>query len=106
MAETVHLLGEGGGVWAMDLPLSEPIAERLARGHLRRVNPDGSPWTDPDDADPAEVPAPPTERPAPSAPKAAWVGWAVACGADPETADGMTKADLIEKYGGAADGQG
>ncbi|MET9954215.1 hypothetical protein ABZ135_22065 [Streptomyces sp. NPDC006339] len=97
MAETIYLLGEGGGVHAMDLPLPEPIADRLTKGLLRRVNEDGTPYVEQADD---SVPATPTEAPAKNAPKAEWVGWAVAQGADPEDAEGMTKADLVELYGG------
>ncbi|MFJ8109985.1 hypothetical protein [Streptomyces sp. NPDC096132] len=112
MAETIHLRGEGGGIHAMDLPLPEPIEERLRKGMLQRVNEDGTPYVEA----PAEetegptgvgqVPAPgqqvpglPLTEPAKTANKPEWVGWAVVKGADPEEADGMTKADLIEKYG-------
>ncbi|MFR9796144.1 hypothetical protein ACL02U_09610 [Streptomyces sp. MS06] len=107
MAETIYLLGEGGGIHAMDLPLPEPIQERLTKGMLRRVNKDGSPYTE-KPAGPAlgtppgpgeQPPGLPTAEPAKNAPKAEWVGWAVVQGADAEQADGMTKADLIETYG-------
>ncbi|MFE5628473.1 hypothetical protein [Streptomyces sp. NPDC056543] len=97
MAETIYVLGEGGGIHAMDLPLSEPIADRLAKGQLRRVNEDGTPYDEQADDG---VPTLPTEAPAKNAPKADWVGWAVANGADPEDAEGSTKGDLIELYGG------
>lgn len=97
MAETIHVRGEGGGIFAMDLPLPESIAQRLAKGYLTRVNEDGSLYLD--DAD-DDVPAPPSEAPARSAAKAEWVGWAVASGADPDDAEAMTKSDLIELYGG------
>ncbi|HEY9473645.1 MAG TPA: hypothetical protein VIS06_07315 [Mycobacteriales bacterium] len=96
MVETIHIMGEGGVVHPHDLPLPEGIAGRLARGHLRRVNPDGTPYTGPVDG---EVPAPPTVRPAVNAPKADWVGWAVHNGASVDDAEASTKADLIEKYG-------
>ena len=101
MADTIYVLGEGGGIWPMDLPLPEAIAQRLERGHLRRVNPDGSPYAEvpTGPADSVDVPAAPAERPADSAGKAKWVGWAVAQGASPEDADGMTKTDLIERFG-------
>lgn len=91
MAETIYLRGEGGGIHAMDLPLPEPIQERLTKGMLQRVNEDGSPYREPEPTEPTE--------PAKTASKAEWVGWAVANGATPEDADGMTKADLIELYG-------
>lgn len=97
-AEIIHVRGEGGSVFALALPLSEPISERLAKGHLQRVNEDGSAYTAPADAAESTVPAPPTEQPPMSAPKAAWIGWAVVCGATPDDAEAMTKGDLIEKY--------
>jgi hypothetical protein len=100
MAKTIHVRGEGGSIIPMDLPLPEPIADRLEKGLLRRVNADGSPYT----LVPApgqQVPAPPLTQPAKNAPKDQWVGWAVVQGADADEADGMTKADLIEKYGAA-----
>lgn len=98
MGETHHYLGESGGMWAYDLPLHETIQEKVAKGYLRRVNPDGSPWSAPA---PEDGSAPPAERrPSQSAPKVEWIGYAVrAHGADPGEADGMTKPDLIEKYG-------
>jgi hypothetical protein len=46
MAETVHLRGEGGGVFAFDLPLSEDIGKRFEAGALVRVNEDGSAWSE------------------------------------------------------------
>jgi len=116
MAETIYLRGEGGGIHAMDLPLPEPIEERLRKGMLHRVNADGTPYAEqPPDSGSAgkrplvpepgqQVQGPPLTEPAKSASKADWVGWAVICGAAPEEADGMTKADLIEKYGTPAGG--
>jgi hypothetical protein len=84
----------------MDLPLPEAIADRLEKGLLRRVNSDGSPYTGLEPA-PAvgPVPAPPLTQPAKNAAKDQWVGWAVICGADPDEAEGLTKNDLIEKFG-------
>lgn len=109
MAETIYVRGEGGGIHAMDLPLPEPIAERLRKGMLQRVNEDGSPYVEPVDEEPTgagKVPDPGTQapglpltEPSKTANKPDWVGWAVVKGATPEEADGMTKADLIEKYG-------
>jgi hypothetical protein len=95
-ADHIHVRGEGGSVFRLALPLHESIEDRLARGHLTRVNEDGSAWTG--DTDPA-VPSLPAERPAQAAAKAEWVGWAVAQGANPDDAEGMTKADLIDRYG-------
>ncbi len=42
----------------------------------------------------------PPARPAQVAPKAAWVGYAVARGADAAEAEKATKPELIERYGG------
>lgn len=109
MAETIYLRGEGGGIHAMDLPLPEPIEERVRKGMLQRVNEDGSPYVEPAAEEPTDagkvpdpgtqVPGLPLTEPTKSATKADWVGWAVVKGATPEEADGMTKPDLIEKYG-------
>lgn len=90
MAETIHVRGEGGAVIAMDLPLPEAIQERLTKGLLRRVNADGTPYEELASVQP----------PAKTASKAEWVGWAVSLGAAVEDAEGMTKTDLVEKYGG------
>lgn len=93
MAETHFYLGEGGVVWPLDVPLTEPILEKITKGYLRRVNEDGSPWVPP-------APVADEPRPAPSAVKPDWVGYAVRVhGLNPDEADGMTKADLIEKFG-------
>ncbi|HEY5834985.1 hypothetical protein [Streptomyces sp.] len=119
MAKTIYLRGEGGGIHAMDLPLPEPIQERLTKGMLQRVNEDGTPYAGPQESSAPEqeetpplvpepgqqVPGPPLTQPAKAASKADWVGWAVVCGADSEEADGMTKADLIEKYGTPTPGE-
>lgn len=99
MAESIHVLGEGGAVFKMDLPLPEAIADRLVKGHLRQVNPDGSPIEESER--PTGVPGTPDKRPNVNAPKADWVGWAVHEGASAEEADAATKQDLIEKYGTA-----
>lgn len=98
MAETIHVRGEGGSIFAMDLPLPEGIAERLTKGLIRRVNEDGSPYVE--QAEAAEAPGLPGSQPAKGASKAEWVGWAVAQGADPTEAESLTKTDLIELYGG------
>ncbi|MGH3588603.1 MAG: hypothetical protein ACRDQ0_20025, partial [Pseudonocardia sp.] len=88
MAETIHVRGEGGHIFAMDLPLPEGIAERYERGLLARVNADGSPYagapvplpgpqsppadpeTEPGDSEP--VPADAAGRPAVNAAKSEW----------------------------------
>ncbi|GAA1051399.1 hypothetical protein [Arthrobacter russicus] len=89
MPETMFIRGEGGSVFEMGLPLHEAIAERLHKGHLVRVNPDGSTYTEADERTPPAV----TDR------KTEWVSWAVHNGATPDDAEALTKTDLIEKYG-------
>jgi hypothetical protein len=104
--ETISVLGEGGGIHAMDLPLPEPIQDRLTRGMLRRVNEDGSPYmggadTDTDavvedGGDPAAPPSP-DGRPPQAAPKSEWIGYVVRLGKlSAEDAANYTKADLID----------
>lgn len=103
----LYVRGEGGSIIAMDYPLGEGIQDRLTKGYLKRVNADGSPYTAP-----AAENSPATSstgsdltngippRPAHSAVKAEWVGYAVHVGGmTPEDADGMTKNDLIERFG-------
>jgi hypothetical protein len=105
MPETIHVKGEGGSVFQMTLPLQPDIAHRLSRGHLRRVNEDGTPWLESAPVTPAEaalVPSLPSERPALSASKGDWVGWAVRCGSTPDDAEILTKTDLIDQYGTAS----
>ena len=41
------------------------------------------------------------QRPAQADPKAAWIDWAVSQGADADEAEALTKAELIEFYGGS-----
>ncbi|MFE2021305.1 hypothetical protein ACFW9O_24985 [Streptomyces sp. NPDC059499] len=105
MTQSIHVRGEGGQVIKMDLPLPDPIAERLTKGYLRRVNADGSPYSG---SSPTPTPSAPDTgnsaltngvppRPGKNATKAEWVGWAVnAHGLEPDAAEGMTKADLAE----------
>lgn len=85
---SVHILGEGGTIFEMALPLSEPIADRLEKGYLKRVNADGTPFEEAEKV-----------RPAVNEPKKAWVGWAVHKGMTPDDAEAATKTDLIEKFG-------
>lgn len=111
MAESIHVRGEGGTVIEMDLPLPSHIAQRLLSGRIHRVNADGSPYIpDPEYADPlghvpGQVPDPgqvvpglPTTEPPRNAAQPAWAGWAVVKGADPEVANGMSRAQLIDTY--------
>lgn len=48
MGDTIHIRGEGGTVWEMDLPLSPDLQKRLNAGHVTRVNPDGSRFAEPE----------------------------------------------------------
>ncbi|MEU6944290.1 hypothetical protein ABZ957_03445 [Streptomyces sp. NPDC046316] len=109
MAETIHVRGEGGAVFAMDLPLPEGIQQRCDSGLLQRVNADGSPYTgasapqappDPvsDPQSEPETPAPAdAERPAVNAPKADWIAYVVKRGQlSADDAANYTKADLID----------
>lgn len=70
-------------------PLHEAIADRLHKGHLVRVNADGSNWVEPA----------PRVRPALADRKVDWISWAVYRGMDPDDAEAATKTDLIELYG-------
>ncbi|WP_327268807.1 hypothetical protein OG233_14115 [Streptomyces sp. NBC_01218] len=108
MAETIHVRGEGGQVFAMDLPLPEGIADRYERGLLARVDADGTPYneggapadpaTDTPPGDP-EAPAPvdTAGRPAQAAPKSEWIDYVVRRGLlSADDAANYTKADLID----------
>lgn len=85
---------ESGATIRMDLPLNRHIQARVDKGYLHIVKVFGD----------VEKPDEPT-RPAVNDPKAAWVGWAVHSTRDAETpvtpdeADGMTKGDLIDRFG-------
>ncbi|THA31789.1 hypothetical protein E6R18_15775 [Streptomyces sp. A1277] len=114
MAETIHVRGEGGAIFAMDLPLPEGIADRYERGLLVRVNADGSPYagapasapppapsqdpgTPPADPDPEPGPVDTAGRPAINAPKSEWIGYVVSKGLlSADDAANYTKADLID----------
>ncbi|TDD25050.1 hypothetical protein E1287_37600 [Actinomadura sp. KC06] len=99
--ETAYFRGEGGSVFAMDLPLPEVMAEKLVKGYLRRVNEDGTPYAEPveNGGEDGEV-----TRPTQSAPKAEWVGYAVrhpdeSRRMSPDDAEALTKQDLIDLFG-------
>jgi hypothetical protein len=100
-APTVFVLGEGGGVYELALPLHEVVVDKLAKGHIRRVQPDGSPYTEEDR--PEGVPTLPESRPNVNAQKVEWVGWAVKNGLTPDDAEALTKQDLIERFGAASE---
>lgn len=95
-AEYGYFRGEGGTVFKMDLPVHETIAERIAKKEIHRVNEDGSPYVETQ----AEAEAEQASAPPSSAPKAAWVEYAVSQGADQAAAESMTKLNLIGEYGG------
>lgn len=117
--EVWWLKGGGGLVWGHQLPLSEPIADQLARGMVQRVMPppDRRPWTaerqaeldaelagdagrsdldQPAEGDGEGDAAAGPRRPAQSDPKADWVWFAVASGMAEADAEGMTKQQLID----------
>lgn len=94
--ETGFFRGAGGGVFEMDLPLAEPYEYQVTRGQLVRVNPDGSAYQAHGamDLDNGTI-----RRPGVNAAKNEWVGYAVAQGMSVDEADGMTKNELIERFG-------
>ncbi|MFD7429048.1 hypothetical protein ACFV6Z_18675 [Streptomyces sp. NPDC059818] len=106
MAETIHVRGEGGAIFAMDLPLPEGIAERYERGLLVRVNADGSPYAGAPagaqdegavPADGSALTAGRAPRPAVNASKQEWIAFIVSQGhLSADDAANYTKADLIE----------
>lgn len=104
MAETIYVRGEGGAVFAMDLPLPEAIQERFDRGLIQRVNEDGSPYAGAPTLVRAPAPAGGSAltggqvpRPGARAGKDDWVLWAAAVhGLSTEDAEAMTKAQLQE----------
>jgi hypothetical protein len=91
VAESAYYRGEGGTIWEMDLPLPEVMQEKAVKGYLKRVNEDGTAYVEAVEEEP--------QRPAKTASKAEWVGWAVHNGMTPDDADALTKNDLIEKFG-------
>lgn len=98
MADTIHVRGEGGTIFEMDLPLPKGVQQRLDAKALVRVNPDGSPYAEadpePEGQDPYTI-----ARPGSAANKPEWVTYAVSQGMSVNDANGYTKADLIELYG-------
>lgn len=123
MTETGWYRTESGTILEMDLPLPEGIAQRVVRGEIVRVaNAAGDPWPDPQTPpsgvaaerreierlrallveagiDPDAEPRVDGKPPAVGANKPEWVAYAVSQGIDPQAAEAMTKADLIERYG-------
>lgn len=82
-------IGGGGGVFTYTLPLPPGIADQVTRGELLPV--DGEPVSDAEPLGDAGL-----LMPAPTASKAAWVRYAVACGAlDAGQAKALTREQLI-----------
>ena len=101
MAEQVWFKGENGMLNVSDVPLPDGIAHRLERGDLVRVNPDGSPWTEPEPEPEAEdAPLPDGAPPLPkrTAQRQVWVDFAISQGMDRDEAARASKADLVEKF--------
>lgn len=58
MSNVIYLLGEGGGIFKMSLPLNPHIERRFNAHELMRVNQDGTEYTGPhDEAEDGEAPA-------------------------------------------------
>ena len=95
-AETGFFRGEGGAIFEMALPLTGHAATQAEAGRLTRVaGPDGGEWNEP-----AGGAGPADEPPAEAAVKAFWVSWAVHSGMPEAEAASMTKAQLVEQFGG------
>jgi hypothetical protein len=59
LGERIWFRGEGGAIQTVDLGALHPgIRKRFSRGDLVRLNPDGSPWTEPAEPEPAPAPVP------------------------------------------------
>lgn len=68
MSDVIHVRGQGGARFVLDLPLHEAIADQLAKGELVRINEDGSePFTG-EDVPAGSADAPEATSPAPDAP--------------------------------------
>lgn len=108
--EAARFVEAGWAVYLEDEP--EPVIDGMDRV-LRQHSPYYEPSLDPDnreqDADGFNEELEPDElleeldaaikRPYTNASKAAWIEYATSQGEDPETAEAMSKADLISKYG-------
>lgn len=104
MTDTIHVRGEGGGIFEFGLPLSRHIQERLDTHQLTRVNADGSTYVadtvavDLDEVVDETLPIG-EGRPLRTASKAEWVEFAVSRGADRSTAELLTKTQLVMRFG-------
>lgn len=94
--ETGFFRGAGGTIFEMDLPLAEPYQYQADRHQLVRVNADGSAYEAQGAMDLADGTI---RRPGVNAAKNEWVGYAVFNGLSVDEADGLTKAELIERFG-------
>ena len=109
--------GEGGDIIPMSLPLGEGIAARIRSGACVRVNPDGSPWTEPveqvapaslaekladDELAKQRVEQPGVlPRPRVNDAKPRWVAYAASTGDITESAaEDLTKDELVARFGG------
>jgi hypothetical protein len=81
-----------------DLYLYEnaPVPANADAGDVKRLKAEGMLGDAEQTAPGGEADGPPAK----SAPKSDWVDYAVAQGADPDEADGSTKDQLIDTYGG------
>lgn len=84
----------------------EPASEeRAAKGGGRGRKRPEAPESVPKERAPGERADPVPAAPARSASKADWVAYAVACGADVEEAEGLTRDQLVEEYGDLTPGE-
>ncbi|MEQ8834278.1 MAG: hypothetical protein RIB67_07510 [Miltoncostaeaceae bacterium] len=89
------LRGEGGAVWPLDLPLSEPHAERVAAGTLIPADDRSRRILAGDEPDERSAPAP-TEAPPKAGPGSGREAWAAhARGLGIEVTDDMDRAGII-----------
>ncbi len=97
-----YFRGTGGVVHEINLPLAEAYADQERKGDLVRVNADGTPYEPPEDnaQGGSDLTNGTPPRPAQSAHKAEWVGYAVLVGGmSADDAEALTKQDLIDRFG-------
>jgi hypothetical protein len=93
---TRRFVGAGGGVFDIDVPLSEVYQYQFDKGFLRLV-PGEKPFDEPDQDD-AEVDGP--VKPARVDPKADWLTYTATVSDLPaDELEGMTKAELVKRFG-------
>ena len=97
-----RFVGEGGGTWVIDVPLSENYSYQYGKGTLRLA--DGEAPFDQDGSPAAEPKADPSlgslDKPARSDPKVDWIAYAAQV-SDLTRAqlDELSKADLTKRFG-------